>query len=315
MALPELEALTQYLLGKGWIDSSQKMIQASPAGEGNMNCTLRIADQNGNSWVIKQAKPFVEKYPQIPAPVERIESERVFYQEADELSHFHPRVIGFDSQSHILLMSDLGEVEDLSVVYRSHSIHDSLLKEIAGYLSRLHRIPSSFQNQKMRELNHEYIFNQPLQADTGIDSGLEEAASFLKQDRSYCEQVKSLGERYLENSQGILLHGDFYPGSLLQRGGEIFVLDPEFCFSGPKEFDLGVFIGHLVLARVPHKAVSLLLESYSLPIDRKLVFAFAGVEIMRRLIGVAQLPLQMSLQTKREVLEQSRNWVLRVKTP
>lgn len=33
---------------------------------------------------------------------------------------------------------------------------------------------------------------------------------------------------------------------------------------------------------------------------------YAGVEIMRRLIGVAQLPLRLSLEAKRELLTRSR---------
>jgi len=37
---------------------------------------------------------------------------------------------------------------------------------------------------------------------------------------------------------------------------------------------------------------------------------FAGVEIMRRLIGVAQLPLQASLDRKQELLGHARELVL-----
>jgi 5-methylthioribose kinase len=42
-----------------------------------------------------------------------------------------------------------------------------------------------------------------------------------------------------------------------------------------------------------------------------LVFQFAGVEIMRRILGVAQLPVRLSLEAKRRLLEQSRAMVLR----
>ena len=37
---------------------------------------------------------------------------------------------------------------------------------------------------------------------------------------------------------------------------------------------------------------------------------FAGVEIMRRLIGVAQLPLECGIQGKRDLLLRSRELVL-----
>ena len=42
-----------------------------------------------------------------------------------------------------------------------------------------------------------------------------------------------------------------------------------------------------------------------------LVFQYAGVEIMRRILGVAQLPVRLSLEAKRRLLEQSRAMVLR----
>ena len=42
-----------------------------------------------------------------------------------------------------------------------------------------------------------------------------------------------------------------------------------------------------------------------------LVFQYAGVEIMRRILGVAQLPVRVSLEAKRRLLEQSRAMVLR----
>jgi len=45
--------------------------------------------------------------------------------------------------------------------------------------------------------------------------------------------------------------------------------------------------------------------------DLPLVAAFAGVEVMRRLIGVAQLPrLDRSLAAKRALLERSRRLVV-----
>ena len=40
------------------------------AGEGNMNLTLRVQTEE-RSFILKQARPWVEKYPDIPAPKER----------------------------------------------------------------------------------------------------------------------------------------------------------------------------------------------------------------------------------------------------
>jgi len=44
--------------------------------------------------------------------------------------------------------------------------------------------------------------------------------------------------------------------------------------------------------------------------DRRLAAGFAGVEMMRRLLGVAQLPLSAGLARKRALLERARALVL-----
>jgi 5-methylthioribose kinase len=46
------------------------------------------------------------------------------------------------------------------------------------------------------------------------------------------------------------------------------------------------------------------------PHSKSLVLQYAGVEILRRILGVAQLPGSLLLETKRELLERSREFVL-----
>ena len=61
------EGLTRYLHEQAWIDSSDAVRDLAPAGEGNMNCTLRVTT-NARTFVLKQSRPWVEKYPDIPHP-------------------------------------------------------------------------------------------------------------------------------------------------------------------------------------------------------------------------------------------------------
>jgi len=69
-----------------------------------------------------------------------------------------------------------------------------------------------------------------------------------------------------------------------------------------------VMMAHLIIAGgaadVPERATA---EGRANP---ALARQFAGVEIMRRLIGVAQLPLTASLERKRELLGRARQLVL-----
>ena len=82
-AFPWLDAgdpsgLRAFLTARGWLDPGERMIACTRAGEGNMNLTLRVRTER-RSMVLKQARPWVEKYDHIEAPWERSLSERWFY--------------------------------------------------------------------------------------------------------------------------------------------------------------------------------------------------------------------------------------------
>jgi len=189
-------------------------------------------------------------------------------------------------------------------------------------LGKLHSIEvpkkfkATFQNKEMRSLNHEHIFNIPLKKDNGIDldafsEGLTEAAQFLLDNEPYKNRVKELGKLYL-NDGNTLLHGDFYPGSWLNSEGEVYIIDPEFCFMGNTTFDLGVTAAHMAICGIYSDAWNRFYSAYSAIkyADLKSTNQFAGVEIMRRTLGVAQLPISHTTEQRRKLLEQSLQWVM-----
>ena len=47
------------------------------------------------------------------------------------------------------------------------------------------------------------------------------------------------------------------------------------------------------------------------PLDEDLTMQCAGVEIMRRIMGLAQLPLSMELSKKAELLEKAKAFILK----
>jgi 5-methylthioribose kinase len=316
--------LAAYLRARGWIGPGERLLGAGKAGEGNMNYTLRVTT-TARSFILKQARPWVEKYPHIPAPVERAQVEGRFYEavSADaELAAMMPRLLGFDATSSVLALEDLGEARDFTPLYQGASLADAELDALAAYLSRLHAVSRDaardavFANRAMRALNHLHIFAFPLLPENGLDldaitPGLAGAAQSLQSDAAYGNAVRDLGARYLADGEA-LLHGDFFPGSWLQTAQGVRVIDAEFCFYGPPEFDLGVAIAHLHLARQGEARIARLLAQVRppRPLDRALIEQFAGVEIMRRLIGVAQLPLPLGLAEKTALLHRSRDMVL-----
>ena len=325
----DVPGLRAYLVGRGFAQDGET-VTVELAGEGNMNCVVRVRLPNRN-LILKQARPWVEKYPSIAAPVERAASEARFYRFAARnplVAAMMPRLLDFDDKSALLVMEDLFAAEPLIDCYEgSRRFNQRQLKELAKYTSALHSlvVPANeregFRNTAMRRLNHEHIFDIPLRQNGALSNmleritpGLDRAADDLRQDRKYCDIVGKLGERYLRHEGSSLIHGDLFPGSLLQTGsGELRVIDPEFCFCGDPEFDIGVFYAHLLLSEHGEEALSGWLQA-ALQNEKRsdsLVFQFAGVEIMRRILGVAQLPVRLSLEAKRRLLEQSRAMVLR----
>jgi 5-methylthioribose kinase len=329
LAREDIGGLQAYLVERGFAQDGET-VTAELAGEGNMNCVIRVR-LPGRNLIIKQARPWVEKYPSIAAPVERAASEARFYRFAARnplVAAMMPRLLDFDDKSALLVMEDLFAAEPLIDCYEgSRRFNQRQLKELAKYTSALHSLAvppkerEGFRNTAMRRLNHEHIFDLPLRRDGALSEmleritpGLDHVADDLRQDSKYCDIVGKLGERYLRQEGPSLIHGDLFPGSLLQTdSGELRIIDPEFCFCGDPEFDIGVFYAHLLLSGHGQEAFSGWLQA-ALQNEKRsdsLVFQFAGVEIMRRILGVAQLPVRLSLEAKRRLLEQSRAMVLR----
>ena len=323
-------AIERYARGRGFIGAEERLGAVSRAGEGNMNLTLRLVTDR-QSLILKQARPWVEKYPALAAPIGRSRVELAFYELTagrSELARAMPHLLGSDASSGVLALQDLGEAQDFTALYRQGTLAESDLEELVAFLAALHRPLEGltrdqrtiFRNLEMRALNHEHIFRLPLARDNGLDldahsPGLADAADGLKGDPRYARAVAALGRRYLDDGP-VLVHGDYFPGSWLRTGGGIRIIDPEFCFLGTPAFDVGVLLAHLALARQPAALGERILDLYlsSAPPGGgdfvRLARAFAGVEIMRRLIGVAQLPLAHDPETRFALLEASRELVL-----
>ena len=321
LAADDLAELTAYLRQRGWLAQDEHLHHAERAGEGNMNCTLRVKTA-ARSFILKQARPWVEKYPTIAAPWERALVEGRFYavvQDHPALASLMPKLIGVDATAHIIALEDLGAANDFTALYRGEAITGAQLIELVRWLSVLHRTvtedKAELANRAMRDLNHQHIFDLPLQPNNGLDldaitPGLANEARVLQTDERYVSIVQALGKLYLQDGAS-LLHGDYFPGSWLNTALGVRVIDPEFCFFGPPEFDLGVMLAHLYLAHQTPTLIAQALELYDSPCDQPLAWKFAGVEIMRRLLGVAQLPLEYGLPEKAKLLALSRAWILK----
>ena len=318
-------AVHRRLAQLGWLHPGERLQQIAPAGEGNMNLTCRVqTDQR--SFILKQSRPWVEKYPQIPAPADRALRERDFYQftrSIQPVADVMPQLLGWDEQARLLMFEDLGPAADCTFVYDGEPFREDHLTQLACFLAALHDHTAgaddrSLTNRPMRELNHEHIFRIPWQpcavADMRIDldafePGLSAAAADLQRRNELQDRAAALGRRYLADGPH-LVHGDFFPGSFLDTGDHLAMIDTEFAYFGDAEFDLGVLIAHLALSRQPGADAARLLDSYQSQVqhtqpDHDRLSRYAACEVIRRLIGVAQLPIAPSTDWRTALLYRS----------
>ena len=316
----DVGAVEALMRDAGYLGEGETVAAVEKAGEGNMNLTLRVTLGDGRSVILKQSRPWVEKYEVFAAPFDRAVVEGAFYDVAggiEGVAEMMPKLLGRDAETRTLLVEDLGAASDLTGWYGKVEATDADLTQVANYARALHDATAgasssespALRNLEMRRLNHAHIFEIPL-TDHGffdlndLEPGLADAAKTLRDDNAYITAVGALGELYLRPDGEVLLHGDLFPGSLLRTGGGLKVIDPEFCFFGPRAFDLGVFVAHLALAGQRFDAATTFLDAYAVGRDESLLSRFAAVEVMRRLIGVAQLPL--TIPSRAALLGRSR---------
>lgn len=310
--------LQKRLKDNGWLHEDERVMQVESPGAGNMNVVLRVVT-NKRSFILKQSRPFVRKYPDIKAPLERIHVEYRFYRSVkDPLAQPHfPKIYAYDPSHYLMQMEDLSGCRDMTYWYSEKTIEEDALKKLVDILSVIHGqdTPREFPvNRTLRELNHQHIFVLPFLEDNGfalddVQRGLNELSLPYKKDKAIKKVVHEIGAKYLGGGT-VLLHGDYYPGSWMSKKNKVYVIDPEFSFVGFPEFDLGVMSAHAIMATADKKYLKAILKEYQGTADESLVSQVAGIEIMRRLIGLAQLPLERTLEEKEYLLKTARKMVI-----
>lgn len=294
------------------------------AGEGNMNYTLRLALADGHSVIAKQSPPYCSKFPSIPAPAERIFSELQFFELANtslKLKKYSPKILQVIEEENLVIMEDLGNAKDFEFLYDqdpSKDISDETIKELTLYLKNLHNLEieesKHFENINMRNLNHAYIFKLPFEAENdaidldSVTEGLQAVALKFKEDELLKKTASELGEVYFKNTTS-LIQGDFYPRSWVTTEKGLFVIDSEFAFFGIPEFDLSVFLAHMLMCGKFNKTLKIVKENYG-DFDEELTAKLIGVEVLRRILFVSQLPLKNSLVFKTALLDMSKDALL-----
>jgi 5-methylthioribose kinase len=105
----QLETINNYLKDKNWIAANEKVESVEKPGDGNMNFTLRCRTSNDRTFILKQSRDFVEKFPQVPAPAERVLREAEFYDMIKKMKSFN-KVRLFNGDVILIILVNLSTI-------------------------------------------------------------------------------------------------------------------------------------------------------------------------------------------------------------
>ncbi|MCG7536033.1 S-methyl-5-thioribose kinase [Pseudoalteromonas sp. OOF1S-7] len=233
-------------------------------GDGNLNLVFRIIDQHHHSVILKQALPYARCVGESwPLTLDRARIEASALRRHGEVCPDHTvKVLHHDSEQAVTILEDLGHLNILRAELNAGRTFANLGRDVAHYLaissfyhSDFYLTPGDkkalvqcFTNPQLCAITEALFFDDPYQGSTRnqYPDALHNEVSKLRQNAALKLAVARLKQGFLSSPQ-TLLHGDAHSGSLFVDDTTTKFIDPEFAFFGPIGFDLGSFIGNLLL--------------------------------------------------------------------
>ena len=235
----------------------------------------------------------------------------------------------FDADAAVIAMEDLRDARVLRDVLIAGTVDTIIAEQIGQFMGIVHsqtyvdnidnataqNYRQQFANTTMQSITADYVFTFPFtEHETNFwTPGLEPDVQQLKADTDFLRQAEHLKRIFLTVQQGVT-HGDLHTGSVLVQDNKAKVIDAEFAFYGPVGFDLGLYWANYFLSYFSHQdtlgvqsalktAVGQVWDTYTAEFtmaDVRLktqvlenifqnAVGFAGLEMLRRLIGAAHV--------------------------
>jgi 5-methylthioribose kinase len=329
-------SLPDYLRSIGLVGPTEE-VAVEKAGDGNINWVRRARAScptelhaGVRSWIVKQARLALERFPEYQVSTERIVFEHRYYEAVarHDLDAVCPRIHAFDAEARVLVLEDLGGAERLDRALARRADVTGPIAKLARFLGRVHAATresppaESFGNDEMRRLHGDHIFELPLRPNEfPLEPAVAERAAALREDADFVALADAAYLRYLE-PRGALVHGDVQAGNILLAASGPKLLDAEISHVGDPAFDVGTLVAHVMLPaaaagaaeRASPQVASLWREYASaqgpshLPAFRD-VARYAGLELMRRTIGAARVEAALETAGALAVLETAEVWV------
>lgn len=266
-ALKEYIRATPALYSKLGNKLNEDELEIKEVGDGNLNFVYIVVGSSG-SFVVKQALPYIRCIGESwPMTKERAYFETTALREHGKLCPDHvPEVYHFDRDMSLIGMRYL---EPPHIILRKGLIagveYPFLAEHMSEYMARTlfftsllyhsttehKRAVAEFcGNVELCRLTEQVVFSDPYKVseyNRWTSPHLDRDAEAVREDNALKLEVAELKSMFCERAQA-LVHGDLHTGSVMVTSDSTQVIDPEFAFYGPMGFDIGAYLGNLILA-------------------------------------------------------------------
>jgi 5-methylthioribose kinase len=256
-SLPEVRAL---------LGGRQESWRAHEVGDGNLNLVFIVQGADG-SVCVKQALPYVRVAgASWPMTLERAFFEASYYSAvAPCVGGLIPRIYHYDPELYCTVMECLSPHIILRQGLIAGRRYPNVARDIGEYIARAGFFTSDFarpfeqkmdgialfaRNKELVRITVDLVFCDPYRVSARnrhTSPELDELVAELRGDGQLKVAAARFGQKFLNDVQA-LVHGDLHSGSVMVTESDTRVIDPEFAFYGPIGFDLGAFLGNLLLS-------------------------------------------------------------------
>ena len=240
--------------------------QVHEVGDGNLNLVFIVRGASG-SVCVKQALPYVRVAGSSwPMTLERAFFEASYYAAvAPSVGGLIPRIHHYDPELYCIVMECLTPHIILRQGLIAGHRYPHAARAVGEYIARASFFTSDFarpfehkmdgmalfaRNKELVRITVDLVFcdpYRPSERNRHTSPHLDELVAELRGDGALKVAAARLGRKFLSEAQA-LVHGDLHSGSVMVTEDDTRVIDPEFAFYGPIGFDLGAFLGNLLLS-------------------------------------------------------------------
>lgn len=251
-------------------DSSRMPVKAEAEltafeiGGGNLNYAFVAKDEDGGAVFVKQAPDFIKvlgkEGPKLTR--ERMRLEVRWYRDVTraigkDASHkYLPRIYTFDVQSMAFIMDFFGDYELLQKTLFDGTADEGAAEALGKFLGLMHskthcskvearslsRFKKAYENANLRGIQLEYVFSKCYREHPN--------AAKLREDSDFMADIELIKTLYKGGKKEnlALCHGDLHAGSVMAKGSDVKLIDPEFAVYAPPALDVGSLTSTYALA-------------------------------------------------------------------